>query len=845
MTSESGAGIIGTVDLVGRPKAAHARATLGVTPIVVAFARRHRHVLAFGVFVLMIGGLYLSVLLGTRSLVTDGVSPPGPLFVVDPAAGGPITAPLAWLESLAWSHLQLPVIDPYQGFGIPLLPDQGVPVYPLQLVAHFLFPHNYSVWNVVNLMLLAFGSYLVASSFGQTFFAAIAVGSAAALAGVAAPNVNLGMVNPLAMLPFVLVAIRYAVDPTRQRHWAALLGTATAIALLGLSGFPEVLPLFAVVIVVYSVALVIHHRTFTQRPWLVAWTVVAATVGVVVGLIGLLPTITVVRGQSVRNVPIAYTSHAPTYWLATLTVPHVAGAGLAGARADLGQSVWTLGTPLLVPAVVLALILAVRRGGRGLGWYVWPSLVFVIFGFLGYADLLHVLTVLDLPFFKSIVNVRFLQFAWWIPWCLLLGAVITGVRALRWYDVAVAAVATALVDLLLVAQYRHALSAAHLAKDAHLANQASVDAAVVAGVFLLLAVIARWVKPTVIPVLPAIMAAVVVASCISYLPTNFYRPSAHVSSPFRSVAKTRAEGRDHLTFYDDPLLPKGLPSRSYVAQIWGPIAPQPYTDMVLAAFSDRETGGRLGPTYGGLPTAALVTPTRRLVTVLRSLGVDTLVTAGELPGAAFGTVEPCSTASTASAPASAGTPGVCFLGQKPPPAGSKDPPAYAYAITGASPLVDPHVTPVAVRSDQAGLNEFLQHVSPTSKSLPTKAYVTSSPAHRLVAARGVSATKRRSTTEHVDMTVHAASAGLAVLRETYVGGMRASINGRRAPALPVDGGLWTAVPVGAGRSHVVLDYVSVADEAEFAFAIVGLGALTLGWLALAGVALRRRVHRRS
>jgi NADPH2:quinone reductase len=107
--------------------------------------RRHRHAVAFGVFVMLIGGLYLSVLLGDRSLITNGPPPSGPLFVGDPLAGGPITFPLERLESMAWAHLQYPVINPYQAYGVPLLSDQGAPVYPLQVIAHLVFSLNYSI----------------------------------------------------------------------------------------------------------------------------------------------------------------------------------------------------------------------------------------------------------------------------------------------------------------------------------------------------------------------------------------------------------------------------------------------------------------------------------------------------------------------------------------------------------------------------------------------------------------------------------------------------------------------------------------------------------------------------
>jgi hypothetical protein len=75
--------------------------------------------------------------------------------------------------------------------------------------------------------------------------------------------------------------------------------------------------------------------------------------------------------------------------------------------------------------------------------------------------------------------------------------------------------------------------------------------------------------------------------------------------------------------------------------------------------------------------------------------------------------------------------------------------------------------------------------------------------------------------------------------------MTAAVNGKEAPALPVDGGLWTAVRVGPGRSVVVLHYATTAILAEFALGAVGLALLLVAWLVLAAMSARgRRLLRR-
>jgi hypothetical protein len=802
---------------------------------VLRFMRHHRHFVAFSAFVLIIGGLYLSVLVGDRSLITNGPAPQGPLFVGDPLAGGAITLPMERLESIAWCHLWYPVIDPYQGYGIPLLADQGVPVYPPQLIAHLLFSDNYSIWNVLNLMTLAFGSYLVASSFGQRFFSAMAVGAGAALAGVAAPNLNTSMLNPLALTPFVLVAVRYAVDPRWHRKRIALLGVATGVALLCLSGFQEVFPLLALVLLVYTTALVLHHRSLILRPPLVLATAGAALLGLVVGLVGLLPTLAEARSHSTINPLTNYTSHVPLYWLASLAVPRVSGPGLAGQAQNLGHTVWTLGTPVFVPVVLLAVVLVVRKEGRDVRWYVVPSLGLVLLGICAFVNFLHVLSVLDAPFLDSIWSSRFLEFAWWIPWCLLLGSVITNVRVYRWYDVAAVVAASALVDTLLVLRYRHALSASGLSKDVRLTTSASVEAAVVAGAFIALFVLARWRR---LALVEAAMAVVVVGSFIFYLPTNFYPPSAETATAMRIVPTVDERGGGNVVFFDT--LSVALPTTRYAAQIFGPIIPRPYRAVIGSLFNNQETSGQ-GALFPSAPTLDRAIPNRRLVSLLRSLGVTTLITTTPLPSSSFGSIPSCSVRNTTRS-ASSG-PGLCTLRITLSSGGAPISPVYAYAVTGASPFVQANADPVAVPSNQAGLKDLLRFLSPSVSSFPSEAFVTSSASHPLVAAHGVVASHRRATTEQDSVVLNATSPGLVVLRAAFMTGERASVDGRIVTARPVDGGLWTAIRVPSGRSLVILDFLGRSDQVELALAGIGLSAMALAWLAITSAVVSRPIRR--
>ena len=799
---------------------------------------RHPHVSAFGLFVLVIGGVYWPVVDGTRSLITNGPWSQ-PLFVIDALAGGPITAPLTRLAAASWRHLQLPVFDPFQGYGVPLLANQGVPVYPPQLVAHLLFPGNYSLWLVLDVLALAFGMYLLARAFGQRFWAAMAAGFLVALAGAAPPNVNMSVLNPLAVLPFTLVAVRYAADPRSAHRRSALLGIVTSVALLCLSGFQEVLPLMAVVIVVYTTALFVHYRTWQAGPLRILSTVAAAGTGVLIGCVGILPTLAAVNGGGTLNGPTSYLSHLPTYWLSTLVFPTVTGRALNQAPTDLGNTVSILGTPLLVFVVVLALVVALRRAGAQTRWYVLPSVTLVVFGVLGYANLGHVLGVMDLPVFDRIRSERFLQFAWWVPLGLLAGTVIDKARVLAWRDILLGLVAAGAFGGYFYEGFLQALAASHVATNAAVVRAPVVAVVVVVGFAAAVGAL-RWLGSGLASLA---MAAVVLTSCIYDLPTNF-APSAYDAAVASVAVPTGTGGAGSAGSAGEQLAYFGpgtrqLPTSQFSVQLYGPLVPVSYAATLQGLFSDAQSHG-VGPLYPAQPALADVTLTPRTVSVLRSLGVDLLVLSAPLDGAGFASIPTC-------AGGGGGPSGlVCAVGAVPSPApsvGYSPPTYYVYRILGADPLVEPTTALVPVASTAAAVAKLVARESVTTTAMPSTAFVTTQ-ARTLRMARGVHGISRHATTESVSLTVHCANAGFVVVRESYETGMHASVDGHRAVALPVDGGLWTAVKVGAGRSAVVLDYVTTAELVEFVLAAAGLCALVLAW-GIGGLVLIRRRRRRT
>lgn len=797
--------------------------------------RRHPHVSAWFVFAVVISSVYRSVLSGSGSLVTNGPWS-RPLFVRDPFGGGPVTAPLTRLSAQAWAHLQLPVIDPFQGFGVPLLANQGVPVYPPQILAHLLLPHDYSIWLVANLVALAFGVYLLARTVGQRWLGGLAAGFLAALAGAASPNVNLSVLDALAVFPFVLVALGHALDPTTRHRRVALLGLSTSVALLCLSGFQELLPLFAVVFIVFAVAFALHHRSVPRRPLVLASAAGSALCGVVIASIGILPALDLVRGGTGLNASTAHLSHVPAFWLSTLALPTLSWHAAAQAPQDLHVSVEVLGTPLLVVVVVLALAIAARARATATRYYVVPCVALVVVGVLAYADVGGILTLMGVPVFDAIYSVRFIGFAWWIPLCLLLGAVVSHASVLRRRDVLVALACAAGFDAVFLLRYRHALLAAGVAASSAVTAAPYVAAGVVA-LFCAGVLLARAAGPR---AGAGVMALVVLASCLYDLPVKL-APSrdASVIATIRAPGVSLGRGT-HLGYFGA----RQLPTDQHSVQIYGPVVPHAYASALTALFSPNDTGGN-GPLYGALPTLATLTLTPRTVEKLRFLGVDVLTLARPLREVDFSARPRCSGPQTQSAQV------VCSLGHllsARPGVGFSPNVAYSYRVLGSSPLVVPHPHLVAVASRTAGMDDLAAALDGSPGSLPDTAFVTGLPAGARDAL-GVQGLARQATTERVTVTVRTESAGTVVLRAAYQDGMHASVDGRPEVALPVDGGLWSAVKVGPGTSRVVLDYLTRADRVELWVGGVGLGLLVALWLSLGaaglGAAWRRRRGRRG
>jgi len=797
-----------------------------------------KSLVAFAFFGALYCALYLSVVTGHASLKTNGAWPSGPLFVADPTGGGPITLPLERLVAVAWSHLRLPLLDPYQGYGVSLLATQAVAVFPPEIAFHLLFPHNYSLWNLARLVFMSYGGYLVAKSLGQSELASLGVGVALAIVGVAPPNLNLEMLNPLLVLPYLLYCLRLLLDPEKRRWHLYFLGLTTATAALGLSGFQELLPLFGLVIVIFGVAMILHFGTAFRAPRRLLGALAAGAIGLVIGAVGMLPTLSATARGAGVNGATDYLSAVPRFWLATLVLPQVAGRGIVAEPSELGQVVRVLGTPVLSLVLFLAVVAGMRYRRDWL-FYIAPSLALVAFGIAGYANLFGVLAVFRFYPFDSIIMVRFLEFAWWLPWCLLLGVVLSIATRFSWYELG-AGVAVALACDLIA--YRRFVDAATIAHEtaALLDAKSGLVAAVVILVAFGVALFSSRITTS------AILALVVfVAASAYYLPSNVFAPTGqetmagvtHVARPGRSLGSpTRAtEGTRAPTLSYDPGLVQ-LPTQTFSVQVFGPIIPAAYRSIVSALLPPSATTDAEPDTYAIAPTMYFAKQDQHLVAVLASLGVNEIASPTPLTIAGDGAPSRCQGEShePRARPGSPPGPTVCRLGVGRTLGTAPSLDLIEYRIEGVSAVTAPLRRYVSRDSLHASLTATLRRIASGSDVVPSVGVVVR-PRGSLVPARGVIVTHRSADTEGTTIRLHAASAGLVTLRASYEVGMRAFLGKKPVRPLAVDGGLWTAVRVPPGSSTVTLSYETSTERLEFALGFAGLGLLAGGWLA-AGLA---------
>lgn len=340
---------------------------------------------------------------GPRAALRDGwraywpvvllVALPVALFTVPAATGHLLITeddliqnyPLRVLVGQSLRHGHLPLWDPYLWSGTPLLAGFNAgALYPLTLLFAVLPP--YAAWATTQVVVYAVGgvgmwaflrrcqvSVLAALLGALTFTYAGAMG---------AQLVHIDTVEGACVLPWMLLALHSLATrpPAEWRRWALVLGAGYALVVL--AGSPEAMLDEAVLLTVYALGLVWHHRA-RWRP-LALGIAVAVALALLLGAAQWLPGLAWIAQSQRAQTSYAFAnagSLAPQIGILSVVPFVLGGYGHFGIPTYFG----TYNLPELTSYVgIVPLIAALAMVGRGRRhppaaseWRVWYLVIIV------------------------------------------------------------------------------------------------------------------------------------------------------------------------------------------------------------------------------------------------------------------------------------------------------------------------------------------------------------------------------------------------------------------------------------------------------------------------------------
>jgi hypothetical protein len=582
---------------------------------------------------LILLAVYAPVLLGHASLLTDSSFPSGSVSFGDPAAGGPITFYKELAVANAWAHLHFPWWLPSEGYGVTLAGNQAAPWFFPEIVVHLLFPMNLSIWNVFALIFGAVGVYLLCRHLNISPSGGVASGVVYVLAGPAITNLNLDMINPLMVMPYLLLASLKLLDALKSRRYAITWMSLCTFALsqLFLSGFAEVYPIELATVGLFLLVRLyeLHVGVRKAIAFLGVW-LGCVLVGVASSLIAIITLIQPLRSYTLFQYSGSWSTALPKFWLSIMFDPWAFGRGVVASPLMQGYTAWEFGNPVIVGLAIVGALLALRRDVRGEVGTRWVYLAYALlaYGLFGIVNLFHVLDVLSIPPLNLIASVRFLAFAWWLPLALVVGWTISRIRfaSTRVLVLGYSVQVVAAVPLLwLVYRYVYAPQ-----QSSPLLLSVLRDSAFIGGLFVL-GLIVIVLVPRSARAYGALIA--IVAATVLVVPKNFW--------PVRQ-APQEAQGIVHIirhaglgkvaTFSSGSLnLPSGLISDGlWNIQAFDVFEPKGYTRTVSALFGGGNPLLQGSPIYPGFPAMMSISLSPSAIKKLRIMGVGVLVSPSRL-----------------------------------------------------------------------------------------------------------------------------------------------------------------------------------------------------------------------
>lgn len=579
-------------------------------------------------YIIIFSFLYYPVLFGHLSLKTNAGWPTGPLFVGDPTAGGPITMPQERIVASAWTRGQLPLWMPYEGYGMNLGGDQGVAWFLPEIMFHLLFPHNYSIWNVTRLILMAFFTYALARDLKINIVSSMLAGLFLSLSGPAISNINVGMDNPLMLFPLMILFANRQIMTSGKSSVLWSLSFALVVSQAFLSGFDEVLPLEFVVVGLFVLIKISFKQKMYFRVrirYLILFTssFIFGFIGSAIATLELLqPLGSYFNYQS----PTSYLTHATHLWTATLMDPWFFGRSLVATQFGMGEAEWAYGNPFIWILASLTIPLIIRKNEnieRRLNLIL--LLILVLVGVLGISNFLDVLKIFGIPVFRLILMTRFLPFMWWLPLSLLASYGLDSISLVKNKFVISVIVLIGLLELLAIAYVvirgsRIFPIASSSGIHSYVLNNWPFYGLIVLAILFVIIFRGNSTKYG--------LASLSILSLLIYLPKNFFLSPQDGSLIARLSNQLKQDGRSTSLIYA-PSMPFGTISLSENSikgiQAFGVFYPRAYTNLIMSLFGAKNSEDPTGNLYLAYPTMSNIDLNANNISKIYDLGVRTLV----------------------------------------------------------------------------------------------------------------------------------------------------------------------------------------------------------------------------
>ncbi len=315
----------------------------------------------------------------------------------------------------------LPLWNPYQFAGFPVAGNpQAAVFYPgtwllwgLNALLNVSVPRAMGLLVLLHVFFAAWGSYVLARSFGITAVGALAAAVIYSMSGWAGSRIYAGhftILTVYAWIPFVMAGYRWALQ---QRTGASLLAPTAFLGLAALAGHPQMVLYAALGLAVLWGYHTVTAERVAQAAWAGLWRLAVIGIGgILLGLALLLPTAELVAQTARTDTTLAFlnTFRLPTSQLTTLALPFLYGNPKEVHIRYWGADFFEETTAYAGLLALVALPVMLRAGDRRV--FFWLALV--VFGLvlaIGADGVLFALLVRWLPGFSLFRSPgRFLYF---------------------------------------------------------------------------------------------------------------------------------------------------------------------------------------------------------------------------------------------------------------------------------------------------------------------------------------------------------------------------------------------------------------------------------------------------